>query len=306
MRIVITGGLGFIGQNLSVYLKSRDQSFDLIAIDWLADATTEDTEYFDDVASCCFSSTAALELCLDADVVVHLAACTCVRRSVEDPETTFQENVTKTQILLDYLRKNSPKTKVIFASTGGAIVGDYDGAVHEGIAPCPVSPYGASKLAAEGLLSAYKGSYGLNFAALRFSNVYGPRSHRNSSVITSFCKSYLKDGKMHINGDGEQTRDYIFAGDISEAIWCAIEKDAKGVFQLGTGRAVSVNELVDVFESLDSDNRFERIHGPALKGEVRHNKADISHIRKTLGFEPTDALEDGIRETLEWFRKKHS
>lgn len=301
MRVLVTGGLGFIGQNLAIHLRRVEKDVKLVAIDWFKEASESEKALFDDVHISCFADDKVMELYRDADVVVHLAAYTTVQESIVDPLRSFDNNVVKTQKLLEFLRLNAPDTKVVFASTGGAIIGDYDGAINEDIAANPLSPYGANKLAVEGLLSAYRGSYGLSSASMRFSNVYGPNSWRKGSVISAFCKMYLQDGKLRINGDGLQTRDYIYVDDISDAITRVIQQDGQGVFQLGTGIGTSILEIADIFLSLDSARKIKLVHVDALPGEVRHNKADISRIRNQLGFNPTYSVERGIRETVEWF-----
>jgi len=303
MRVLITGGLGFIGQNLALHLRRNNPSWEISAIDWFDGASEAEEEIFNVVHKHCFASDEIMSKYNDVDVIIHLAAYTTVQESISDPLRSLDNNVIKTIKLLEYVRHNSPHTKIIFASTGGAIIGEYDGKINEQIAARPLSPYGASKLAVEGLLSAYNGSFGVSSASMRFSNVYGPNSFRKSSVIAAFCKSYLKEGKIQINGDGQQTRDYIYVDDISEAILQVILQDEQGVFQLGTGIGTSILELARIFQDIDADKNIELDYAQALSGEVRHNKADISHIQKTLGFEPKIKIEQGIYNTLNWFKK---
>ena len=302
MRVVLTGGLGFIGQNLALHLRGRLPGVHLTAVDWFEGAEDDERAPFDEVLTTCFSDPRALERYEDADVVVHLAARTTVQESIDDPLATFTENVVKTQGVLEHLRLRAPEAKFVFASTGGAIIGEYDGAIHEQVNPRPLSPYGASKLAVEGLLSAYQGSFGLRSASMRFSNVYGPNSRRKGSVVAAFCKRIARDNSVQVNGDGEQTRDYIYVADIAEAITRVIETpEATGVFQLGTGIGTSINELVAIFREVLAEDPPRIVHAPALRGEVRHNRCDITRIRTELGFEPQWSLQDGVRATLDWF-----
>lgn len=303
MRIVVTGGLGFIGQNLAHHLRTRIPQAELTAIDWLRGATPDERAPFDHILCDCFASDWSLEVYEKADVVVHLAARTTVQESIHDPMATFEQNVVKTHRLLEHLRHRAAAVKVVFASTGGAIVGEYDGAINEQVNPRPLSPYGASKLAVEGLLSAYQGSFGLRSAALRFSNVYGPNSRRKGSVVAAFCKQIAQDNTMRINGDGEQTRDYIYVQDIAEAITRVIEvPDATGVFQLGTGTGTSINTLARIFQQVLSQNPPTIVAAPPLRGEVRHNRCDITRIRTELGFAPQWSLRDGVQATLKEFQ----
>lgn len=302
MRIVITGGLGFIGQNLARKLRWDFAELELVAIDWLADPSPEEHEAYDRVIDRCFADASVLSVYTSADIVIHLAGQTTVQGSISDPMGSFDNNLSKTHKMLDHIRRTSPGTKVIFASTGGALAGDVDRPVCEDMVPNPMSPYGASKLAIEGLLCAYKGSYGLSSAILRFSNVYGPYAGRKDSVISLYCKQYLRNEHLVLNGDGKQTRDYIHADDIGEAVSQVIRRNAEGIFQLGTGTATSLIDLLRIFYELDPSKKFGVLQRPALTGEVRHNVADISKARRVLGFEPRFSVASGVCDTMEWFR----
>lgn len=301
MKIVITGGLGFISQNLALHLRTQPGDFHLTAIDWFEGASEGEKSLFDEVHHSCFSDPSALERISGADVLVHLAAHTTVQQSITDPMATFENNVVKTQTVLEHIRKHAPDVKVIFASTGGAIIGDYDGAINEEVVARPLSPYGASKLAVEGLLSAYRGAFGIRSASLRFSNVYGPNSHRKSSVVAAYCKMILENNTLQINGDGQQTRDYIYVADIAEAIHQVIVQNGEGVFQLGTGKGTSILEIADIFRDILAHNPPELKFAPGLTGEVRHNKCNVSHIENTLGFKPDWSLHDGITATAKFY-----
>ena len=297
-----TGGLGIIGANFARYMRPHAPNAELIAVDWRSDSDAETRALFDHTHIGDFSAPQSAALYDHADVVVHLAATTTVQESIEDPYQSFENNVIKTQVLLDVLRLRAPDCHFVFASTGGAIIGEHDGAIHENIPPRPVSPYGATKLAVEGLLSAYTGAFGLRAAALRFSNVYGPGSAHKGSVVAAFCKAYLDTGTLIINGDGTQTRDYVFVEDICQAIFRTIQAQATGPFQLGTGRATSILELVESFRRLAPGAALDVRHRPALRGEVKHNLCDISHARHILGYRPDTTLDRGLRQTLDWFR----
>jgi len=304
MKIVVTGGLGFIGKNLALYMRRATNKNTVHSIDWYNTAPASDHEVFDSSTVACFASEQAKAVYHDADVIVHLAATTTVQDSVRDPKASFENNVAKTQSLLDHVKDVAPGAHFVFASTGGAIIGDHTGPINEDIAPRPVSPYGATKLAVEGLLSAYSGSYNLPSTALRFSNVYGPNSERKSSVVAKFCREYLTSGHLQINGDGLQTRDYIYVDDICKAIWLAIETRATGVFQLGTGVGTSILDLIEILQSFDPSHRLEISHGPDLQGEVKHNVCDIARARRELGFAPEYDLRRGVDETLAWFQAR--
>ncbi len=302
MKLVITGGLGFVGKNFALYLRRMADQHELVSIDWYDNAPAADHDLYDSSITACFASDEAKAAYGGADVVLHLAATTTVQESIQDPFRSFNNNVIKTQALLDHLRAVAPKAHFVFASTGGAIIGEYDGPINEDIPPRPLSPYGATKLAVEGLLTAYTGSFGMPTAAMRFSNVYGPNSERKSSVVAQFCKNYMQTGHLTINGDGLQTRDYIYIDDICQALWLTIQKRGTGAFQLGTGIGTSILELVDILKAVDPSKALEISHGPALGGEVKHNVCDITRARNTLGFAPQYDLKRGVDETLVWFQ----
>lgn len=306
MKIVVTGGLGFIGTNFARYMRRHAPQTELIAIDWRTERDATTRALFDHTHIGDFSAPQSAALYTQADVVVHLAATTTVQESVQDPYRSFENNVIKTQALLDILRLRAPECHVVFASTGGGIIGTHDGPIHEAVPPRPVSPYGATKLAVEGLLSAYSGTFGLRAAALRFSNVYGPGSAHKGSVVAAFCKACLDTRRLTINGDGTQTRDYVYVADICQAIFQTIQTRATGPFQLGTGRATSLLDLVACFRRLAPDAALEVCHGPALSGEVKHAVSDISHARQVLGYRPAYTLDRGLRATLDWFRRTPS
>ena len=300
MKVLVTGGLGFIGVNLASYLRSEGSVSEISAVDWLEESTPAERAPFDHVSEGCFASREGLVMAEKADVVVHLAAQCSVQDSIADPAGTFFENVGKTETLLEHLRTNTPATRLIFASTA-AVAGDHDGPISEATPPAPLSPYGASKLAVEGLLSAYRGSFGMKNVALRFSNVYGPNARRQGGVIPSFCRQLLADNRMTVNGDGEQTRDYIYVDDISAAISAVIRREAEGCYQLGTGVATSVLQLAGILADLAPSNAPRIEHAEALPGEVRHNCADITKAQAELGFEPQFDVKEGVARTFRWF-----
>ena len=181
--------------------------------------------------------------------MVHLAADTRVMDSIEDPTHNFDNNVVGTFNLLNACRELGV-SRVVAASTGGAILGEVEPPVHEEMAPMPTSPYGASKLMLEGYLSAYASSYGMRSCALRFSNIYGPRSFHKGSVVAHFFKRVLAGERPTVYGDGSQTRDYLYVGDLVEAIRVAMLSDVTGPYQLGSGHGTTLNELLEAMRTV--------------------------------------------------------
>jgi UDP-glucose 4-epimerase len=303
--VLVTGGCGFVGCNLIPPLRAAGYA-PIVVFDNESVGSRTDLE--DDLAAVEFvhgdvrDAPAVQAAVARADVVVHLAAATRVVESIDDPRTNFDVNVRGTFNVLQAMRCHG-KRRIVNASTGGAIMGDVRMPVHERMAPMPISPYGAGKLAAEGYLSAFAGSYGLQPISLRFSNVYGPRSVHKNSVVATFFRRHLGGKRLIVYGDGEQTRDFLFVQDLSEVIIGAIRHDRCGVFQLGSGRPTSVNELIrSMSRVVGTDLGASVDHHPARRGEVVHSHCDISLARAELGFEPRTDLAQGLSATWRWFR----
>lgn len=306
MRVLLTGGCGFIGANLAAKL-ARNGDHEVVVFD---DESLGKRDHIADV-DCTFISgdvrdrkalTKAMEGC---DAVVHLAADISVVDSVADPRRNFDVNVVGTLNLLETMRETGV-SRLVNASTGGAIGGDMPPPVREDIVPNPISPYGASKLATEGYCSAFAASYGLRPVSLRFSNVYGPRSHHHGSVIAEFFRRIRRDDTLVVYGDGEQTRDFVYVGDLCDGIEAALASDVGGVLQLGTGIPVSVNEMISEMRTIVAPHEVRVIHKPARKGEVVHSYCDVSLARSTIGFEPRTTLREGLRQSWSWLQGQNS
>jgi len=299
-NVLITGGAGFIGVHLVDHLL-RVGGYDVTVIDneSLGDSRNLDLDRVRFVAGDLRDPAATREAVEGQDAVVHLAADTRVMDSIADPAFNFENNVVASFQLLQTCRELGVR-RVVAASTGGAILGEVSPPVHEGMAPSPTSPYGASKLMLEGYLSAFAASYGLSTCALRFSNIYGPRSFHKGSVVAHFYKQVLAGRPLEVFGDGTQARDFLYAGDLVEAIQRAVESDATGAYQLGSGRPTTVNELLDVIGRVtgrELDVRYQDFRD----GEIRRTWCQVDKAREVLGFEPTTSLEEGLAATWEWF-----
>jgi len=238
------------------------------------------------------------------DVIVHLAANAEVSASVENSKMDCMTNVLGTLNYLEAARINRVG-KFIFASSV-APIGECDTAIHEEMAPHPVSPYGASKLAGEAYCSAYYRTFGIETIALRFGNVYGPGSSHKSSVIAKFIRQAMRGETLEIYGDGKQTRDFIYIDDLIQAICLAATRDGIGgeTFQIATNTETAVSELVDKLLSVlaESGSKDVEVHHIAPRlGDVRRNFSDTSKAKRMLGWQVQIDLSNGLKRTVEWF-----
>jgi UDP-glucose 4-epimerase len=303
---LVTGGCGFLGVNLVKRLRDRGNA--VCVFDNLSTGRQEDIASLGAqvIVGDVRDARALFDVAKGADVVVHLAAHTRVIESIADPDLNFDVNVVGTKNVLQACR-DAGVQKLVFASTGGAILGDQKPPVHEEMVPRPLSPYGAGKLAGEAYCSAFAGSFGLNTVALRFSNVYGPFSYHKGSVIAQFFRDLLQGKRLIVYGDGSQTRDFVFVEDLVEAVLLAEQVDTPGdVFQIASGRETSLNELIAMICKLVPDRDLNISYEPARRGEVSRNYAKIEKARETLGYEPRVSLEEGLRRTWQWFNRQAS
>jgi len=327
-RWLITGGCGFIGSSLVQRLTPENDTFIRI-VDNLSVGTRADLSRvceFKEVDRAGLSHQSAgadgvdlpvelvvgdildadlaMNVARDMDVIVHLAASTGVGQSVRDPRQDCMTNVIGTLNYLEAARKqNVPR--FVFASSG-APVGECEPPVHEEMAPHPVSPYGASKLAGEAYCSAYFGTFVVETVCLRFGNVYGPGSKHKSSVVAKFIRRAMRSDTLEVYGDGEQTRDFIYIDDLIRAVCNAAEVKSVGgeTFQIATSAETTVNELLEQLLAVltaEGINGLRTDYGPARTGDMKRNFSDISKARDFLGWESTVDLQTGLRETVRWF-----
>jgi UDP-glucose 4-epimerase len=303
---LVTGGAGFIGANLIRRLAApalRLRVLDNLSAGRRSDLAELPVEFIPgDIRDASLVDQAVAGV----HAVIHLAAHTNVVESIEAPELNFNINVQGTLILLQASVKHGVE-RFIFASTGGAIVGDVVPPVHEDMAPHPISPYGAGKLAGEGYCSAFWGAYGLKTIAVRCSNVYGPYSYHKASVIAKFFRQVELGEPITVFGDGEQTRDFIYVGDLCQAIVAALEAELPfgQAIQLGSGREISINQLVVLMRQVAGEDGFPAVkYAPPRPGEVLRNYVSIARAKEYLGFSPVTDLQIGLQKTWEWFRGK--
>lgn len=313
MNWLITGGCGFIGTNLVRQLilegmKGKIRVFDSFEVgqpehveNALKGLPARRVEFLQGDIRDFEATSKAAE---GADIVVHLAANTGVQPSILDPRADLMANVTGTFNVLEACRQRKV-SRFVFASSG-APIGNTEPPIHEKIAPRPASPYGASKLAGEGYCSAYAHSFGLHTSALRFGNVYGPYSRNKSSVVARFIKLALAGETLTINGDGTQTRDYVYVGDLIGAITATATKNTPPgeIFQIATGKETSVRELAEelarAFETLGF-HFPDFIYSSPLSGEVKRNFSDTSKAARMLGWQSRVALQEGLEKTVHYF-----
>jgi len=310
--VLITGGAGFIGSHVTEMFLAR--GYTVTIIDDLSTGKRENvgasaTLHELDIRS---PETAALLHELRPGVIVHLAAQLDVRKSVADPLFDASVNITGTIGLLEAIRVCSKgwRPRFVFASSGGAVYGDFDTRANvETFAKDPESPYAIAKLSCEYYLAYYARVHGLETISLRLGNVFGPRQDPNgeAGVVAIFCRR-LRDGQpLIVFGDGTQTRDYVYAGDVAEAVMRAVvvelpppERIDARAFNIGTGTGTTVKRLAEaLFEVAGRSVPIE--FAAARKGELQHSSLDPSKARRLLGWRPTVTLEQGLAATYRWF-----
>ncbi len=303
MKVLVTGGAGFIGSN--IVDRFIDEGYDVVVADDLSTGREENinanAEFYKlDIQDPELETVFRKE---KPDYICHQAAQKDVRFSVSDPVTDARINILGTINILQNCIKYKVK-KVIFASTGGAIYGEQEVFPAPETHPArPISPYGVTKLTAEHYMHYYKAVYGLDYVSLRYSNVYGPRQdpHGEAGVVAIFIRKMLNEEQPVINGDGEQTRDFVYVGDVAEANILALTNDTTGnIFNIGTGIEISINRIFSNLKEIIHPSLEER-HGPPQQGEQRRSVIDCTRAREIMRWEPKISLIDGLKMTCEYF-----
>ena len=305
MKILVTGGAGFIGSHLvDALIKKKHRVF---VIDNLSTGFKKNINPKAKFYKADLTNHKKIEKIIKkekSDVIFHLAAQMDVRKSVEDPIFDAEINIMASFNLIKTAQENNLK-KFIFASTGGAIYGDTKNRpTPETEKEWSLSPYGIAKLAIDKFLNYYQEIHGLNFVSLRYANVYGPRQnpYGEAGVVAIFMNRMFKNKQPVINGNGKQTRDYVYVDDVVEANLLALKNFKKtGIYNVGTGKEKSVNEL---FREINKHfrNKFKEFHGPAKIGEQKTSCLSYAKIKKDLGWKPKVNLKEGIKNTFEWFK----
>lgn len=301
MRVLVTGGAGFFGSHIVDLLISNGH--EVCIIDDLSSGKKEhineganfyNLDILDDVGKVIKKE--------NVEYVIHNAAQAQVKKSIEDPIFDARVNILGSLNLLESSREVK---KFIFASTGGTIYGEPQYLPADESHPeNPLSPYAVSKLAFEKYLYVYGEIYGLDYVSLRYGNIYGPRQdpYGEAGVVAIFANKMLKGEAPTINGDGNQTRDYVYVEDVARSNLLALEKSSKEkIINVGTGIETSVNEIFETIQkSLGTD--IEPVHGPAIKGEVNRISLDVKRAEDMLGWRPEVGIEEGIGKYIDYLK----
>ena len=305
MKILVTGGAGFIASHITDAFITAGHH--VAVVDDLSSGRRENLHpqarfYPLDVQAPGIAEVFERET---PEVLCHHAAQMDVRRSVADPLFDARVNLLGLLNLMEHGRRHGLK-RVLLASTGGAIYGEQvTFPAPETHATAPLSPYGVAKLASERYLFFYHATYGISYAAMRYANVYGPRQnpHGEAGVVAIFAEKLLRGEQPVINGDGRQTRDYVYVGDLVRANLALLESDFTGALNLGTGVETDVNTIYRLLTRLCGSAAPER-HGPAKSGEQLRSVLDSGLAQRLIGWRPQVSLEDGLRETVTFFRSR--
>ena len=304
MKIVVTGGAGFIGSHVAD--RFIQEGHKVAVIDNLSTGTESNlnkkAKFFEvDIRS------AVIDKIFERtkpEVLCHHAAQIDVRKSTDDPIFDADVNILGTLNLLNACVRHKVR-KVIFASTGGAIYGEQNYFPADEKHPAnPLSPYGVTKLTTEKYLHFYRQTYGIEYVSLRYANVYGPRQNPfgEAGVVAIFAERLLSGKKAVINGDGKQTRDFVFVDDVVESNLLALEYRKSDIFNIGTGIETDVNTIFRLLKKMTGSSQKE-IHAPPKPGEQQRSVLDYSKARSVLKWRPKYGLQEGMAMTAEFFRR---
>ncbi len=310
LNILITGGAGFIGSHISDALIVSGHS--VVVLDNVSSGRFENLNPKAHFVEGDIRDKALIDRLFKEhqfDIVNHHAAQMDVRKSVADPIFDAETNIIGTINLLEASRQYFVK-RFIFASTGGAIYGEQDYFPADENHPTrPESPYGIAKRSVELYLHYYLTAHGLSNTVFRYANVYGPRQdpHGEAGVVSIFTNSLLAGKQSVIFGDGKQTRDYIYVGDVVRAHLLALEKNLDSeTFNISTGIETDVNQLFSMLSGIITDGKAKASYSEARKGEQKRSVCSAEKAEKNLGWKPEVNLEDGLKQTVEYFKKAHA
>jgi UDP-glucose 4-epimerase len=312
--VLITGGAGFIGSHVAERFLA--EGWTVHVVDNLVSGNRENLPdgvvfHEHDIRD---AQVAQVVARLAPTALVHLAAQMDVRKSVADPVFDAQTNIVGSLNLLEAVRHASPRTRVIFSSTGGVIYGDFTTPPNvETFAKDPESPYAIAKLSVELYMAYYARVHALDTVALRYGNVYGPRQdpHGEAGVVAIFCGRIIEGRPLTIFGDGRQTRDYVYISDVVDATWRAATQSLPAAgrldtraFNVGTGVGTSVLRIAEVLRAA-ARSEVGLEYAPRRAGEQQQSFIDVGKAARELGWRPRMSLEDGLGTTYEWFAARH-
>jgi UDP-glucose 4-epimerase len=310
-RALVTGGAGFIGSHVTDILLAN--GYEVTVIDNLVSGNREQVAKTATFNEMDITDDRAAQLVRDSgfDVICHLAAQIDVRKSVADPAYDSRVNIGGALNLLEAMRQSGKRsTRFVFSSTGGAIYGDLVlPPTTEESPKDPQSPYGTAKLSVEYYMGYYARVHGLNTVALRYANVYGPRQdpHGEAGVVAIFCSRLLDGTPLTIYGDGKQTRDYVYVGDVARANLLAATRPLPAIgaldaraFNIGTSIETDVVELARILREI-AGSSVEAKHAPERPGEQKRSAVDVRKAQRILGWHPKVSLRDGLAETYRYF-----
>lgn len=306
--ILITGGLGFIGSNL---IKLISNKFNVKILDDLSNLPHLDKKKFEYEKNIIIGDIKNYDICKQAvrgvDIIVHLAARGNVVDSVNDPFDNYENNVLGTFNILKAATDYGVK-KIIFASTGGALMGNCELPVSEDSVPKPIAPYGASKLAGEGYCHAFANISNSSITILRFANIYGTLSMHKKGLINAIMQKIYANKNIEIYGDGNATRDFLFVEDLCIGILKAIDYKHSNseIFHLASAKEVSTLKVAQTLLKISGNTQVKIIFKEKRKGEVENNVASYSKANKMLDFQPSISLEDGLKRCWDWFTSEKS
>jgi UDP-glucose 4-epimerase len=314
-KILVTGGAGFIGSHVADLFLAKD--WEVAIVDDLSSGKAENIPAAAKFHEMSVNSPELVRLVTEQnfDVIAHLAAQMDVRKSVADPLFDATVNIVGTLNLMEALRAAGSATRVVFTSTGGVLYGDFNTPPnYETYPKDPESPYAISKLSTEYYLAYYGRVHNMDSAALRFGNVYGPRQdpHGEAGVVAIFCGRILGNKALTIFGDGRQTRDYVYVGDVARAMYLAATEplppkerlDARG-FNIGTGKGTSVIEIATLLQEV-SGIKVPIEFAPHRPGEQQESFVNADKARELLGWTPQVSLAEGLAMTFAWFEQRVS
>ncbi|HMK17020.1 MAG TPA: SDR family oxidoreductase [Chitinophagaceae bacterium] len=314
MKILVTGGAGFIGSNLVLRLMNDDRITSVKVLDNLETGRSANISTFKDHDKFEFieGDIRNYAICLGAtegiDVVSHQAALGSVPRSVKDPITTHEVNATGTLNIFNAARENKVK-RVVYAASSSTY-GDHPGLpkVEDKIGS-PISPYGVTKLVNELYAKVFAELYDMEFVGLRYFNVYGPQQNpagAYAAVIPLFIKALLDEKSPIINGSGDSSRDFTFVEDVVQANLLAMFTDNPSslnqVYNIAKGEQTTLNELFDMLREISGKN-IKPVHGLERNGDIKHSLADVSKAKRLLGYDPATSPVEGLRKTFDWYKK---